>query len=477
MVGVSSVRSTVGAPSRLPPAAGGLSRARQLSGLALVATGLPLLTVVLAPMRSTLSLPSDLLIYLLAVVAIAVVGGVVPAVVGAVAASLMLNYWFTPPLHTLTIARRDHLFALGVFLVVAVTVSVTVDLSTRRRRRALRSGAEAANLTRLTEQPLDSQSLRAVLETVRATFGLEAVGLLRRADDHWVAVEAVGAGRDWSAGEGEIVQPADDEVRLVGSGPAIFAEDRRVLRAYAAASLRAWQTQDLAAQAARSRELAAVDRLRSALLAAVGHDLRTPLAGIKAAVSSLRQDDVAWTPAESAELLATIEASADRLDGLVANLLDMSRLQAGALSVQTQPVATDEVVHRAVLGLSGPVDVCEISDWPVVTADPGLLERVVANLVANALRFAPGDSPVAVVAARDGTVARLSVVDHGPGVAARDRDRMFAPFQRLDERGARGVGLGLSIARGFTEAMGGTLAASDTPGGGLTMTVTLPVAA
>lgn len=480
VVGVSSVTSTAGGSSlRLPPATGGLSRSRQLWGLGLVAAGLPLCTVALASMRSTLSLPSDLLIYLLAVVAIAVVGGVVPAVVGAVVAGLLLNYWFTPPYHTLTIARRDHLFALVVFLVVAVTVSVTVDLSARLRLRAARSGAEAATLTRLAEQPLAEHSLPGVLEQVRTAFGMDAVALLRRdSADRWVAVDSVGAGRDWSDGEGDIVQPANDRLRLVGWGPALFAEDHRVLSAYAAAALRAMQTQELAGQAARSRELAAVDRLRSALLAAVGHDLRTPLASIKASVSTLRQDDVTWTVAESAELLATIEESADRLDDLVANLLDMSRLQAGAVSVQSQPVPMDEAVHQALLGL--PDDLVEVPEsevFPVVTADPGLLERVLANLIANAVRFAPSDRPVSVTAAREGNIAHLYVVDHGPGVAAKDRDRMFAPFQRLDDRGVRGVGLGLAIARGFTEAMGGTLVASETPGGGLTMTVSLPVPA
>ncbi len=214
----------------------------------------------------------------------------------------------------------------------------------------------------------------------------------------------------------------------------------------------------MAQQAAKSRELVAVDRLRSALLAAVGHDLRTPLASIKAAVSSLRQDDVAWTATESAELLATIEESADRLNALVANLLDMSRLQAGALSVQSQPVAMGEAVHHALIGLPDcVVDVRQAEAFPTVTGDPGLLERVVANLIANAVRFTPGDRPVTVTALRDGNIAHLNVIDHGPGVPVEDRDRMFAPFQRLDDRGARGVGLGLAIARGFTEAMGGTL--------------------
>ncbi|PZS33807.1 MAG: sensor protein kdpD [Pseudonocardiales bacterium] len=470
------------APARLPRVAGGLTASRRLAGLALGAVGLPLCTVALTSLRSTLSLPSDLLIYLLVVVLIAVVGGVLPAVLAAVIASLLANFWFTPPYHTFTIAEHDHVLALVVFLVVAITVSVSVDVAARLRSRAERSGAEAVTLSRLaggSGGALPEPSLEELLEQVRATFGMHSVALLRpSAVSGWAAVAAVGAERDWADGDGEIVRPAGD-LRMVGSGPAMFAEDRRVLDAYAAAAARVADKAEQAQQAARARELAAVDRLRAALLAAVGHDLRTPLAGIKAAVSSLRQDDVAWTEEESAGLLATIEESTDRLADLVANLLDMSRVQAGALTVRVRPVALDEAVHGALIGQPGePVEVDVPDSLPLVTADPGLLERVLVNVIANAVHFTPADRPVTVGARAEGTIARLVVADGGPGVPAADRDRMFAPFQRLHDRAgpAAGVGLGLAIARGFTEAMGGTLVPSDTPGGGLTMTLTLPVA-
>ena len=211
-------------------------------------------------------------------------------------------------------------------------------------------------------------------------------------------------------------------------------------------------------------------------MAAVGHDLRTPLAGIKAAVTSLRQRDVQWSATDTEEFLATIEESADRLDALVANLLDMSRLQAGVLSVDARPVALDEVVARALIdGPGGEVAVEVPDDLPLVAADPGLLERVIANLVANARLHAPSTGPVRVAAASDGARIRLSVVDTGPGIDPAERERIFAPFQRLDDRRG-GVGLGLAIARGFTEAMGGTVEPTETPGGGLTMTVSLPLA-
>jgi two-component system sensor histidine kinase KdpD len=229
----------------------------------------------------------------------------------------------------------------------------------------------------------------------------------------------------------------------------------------------------LASQEARARELLEIDRLRAALLGAVGHDLRTPLAGIKAAISSLRQPDVAWAADDEAELLATVEESTDRLSELVENLLSLSRLQAGALSVTLRPVPLDAVVAQALLHSrtgQAAVEVDVPDDLPLAYADPGLLERVIANLVGNATKA----SGYVLLRGRDtGGRIELRVVDRGPGVPAADRERMFTPFQRLDDHGTDGLGLGLAIARGFTEAMGGTLTPSDTPGGGLTMTVTV----
>ena len=273
---------------------------------------------------------------------------------------------------------------------------------------------------------------------------------------------------------------AGDGMRLVAEGPELFAADKRLLHRLALAAARAWEAQRLAEEAAQARELAEVDRLRSALLAAVGHDLRTPLAGIKAAVSSLRQPDIAWTEDERAEFLAQIESSADRLGELVANLLAMSRLQAGVLSVELASVALDGVVARALLDLDPKVqvDVDVPDDLPLARTDAGLLERVVANLVDNARRFSPPGATVRVAGALapDRRTLRLSVVDRGPGVPPEHWEEMFTPFQRLDDRGGSGVGLGLAIARGFTEAVGGSVVPSRQHGGGLTMTVTVPVA-
>jgi two-component system sensor histidine kinase KdpD len=217
--------------------------------------------------------------------------------------------------------------------------------------------------------------------------------------------------------------------------------------------------------------------MRTALLAAVGHDLRTPLASAKAATTSLRSKDVAWSPEDREELVATADESLDRLAALVDNLLDMSRLQAGVLAVEQRPVALDEVVPRALddLGLAAQgvrLDVRD--DLPLVRADPGLLERVVANLVSNALRFSPTDHPPSVTGSALGRRVELRVIDRGPGIAPADLEQVFAPFQRLgDTDNTTGLGLGLALARGLTEAMDGTLTPEETPGGGLTMVVTL----
>jgi two-component system, OmpR family, sensor histidine kinase KdpD len=248
--------------------------------------------------------------------------------------------------------------------------------------------------------------------------------------------------------------------------------------AFAAAAETAYAGRRLSARAREAVQLAAVDRQRTALLAAVGHDLRTPLAAIKAAVTTLRQTDVPWSAEERAALLATIETSADRLNGLVANLLDASRIEAGALAVNARPVALDETVGSALIGLgesAGRVRVEVAEDLPLVMADPGLLERIVANLVDNALRHG-GDGPVEVNATAGGLSVKLAITDHGPGLDEAQRERLFAPFQQLGDQQSTGVGLGLAVAKGFAEAMDGALVADASPGGGLTMRLRIPVA-
>jgi two-component system, OmpR family, sensor histidine kinase KdpD len=235
----------------------------------------------------------------------------------------------------------------------------------------------------------------------------------------------------------------------------------------------------LSGEAEEARALATVDEQRTALLAAVGHDLRTPLAGIKAGVTSLRQSDVEWSAEDRDALLATIEESTDRLEAVVTNLLDASRLQAGALSVKSEAVALDDVVAGALIAVPGASERVEVDvpeDLPPVRADRGLLERVLANLIGNALTHGASERLVEIRAVAGGQSARLEVVDHGPGVPAGQEAELFEPFQRLADHGPEGLGLGLSISRGFVETMGGAMVADQTPGGGLTMRIRLELA-
>ncbi|KWX08060.1 histidine kinase, partial [Carbonactinospora thermoautotrophica] len=304
-----------------------------------------------------------------------------------------------------------------------------------------------------------------------------AVALLERADatGAWRCVGAVGDQPPTRPEDADVDVPISDDFALVLAGRVPSAGDRRVLEAFAAQAAVVLERQRLAAQAAEAHRLAEADRTRTALLAAVSHDLRTPLASIKAAVSSLRADDVRWDPEDEAELLAAIEESADRLDALVGNLLDMSRLQTGTVTPVMRPVGLDEVVPAALAGVPAArvrLDVPE--SLPLVWADPGLLERVVANVVENAVQHSPPDQPVLIQAGAIQDRVELRVVDRGPGVPDEAKDRIFEPFQRLgDAPKGTGVGLGLAVARGFAEALGGSLTAEDTPGGGLTMVLAL----
>jgi two-component system, OmpR family, sensor histidine kinase KdpD len=269
---------------------------------------------------------------------------------------------------------------------------------------------------------------------------------------------------------------------MLMSGRQLAARDRRVLGVVAKQAVGLIKQRELTDEAGRAQAIAQADELRRSLLSAVSHDLRTPLAGAKAAVSSLRAEDVGFSPEDTAELLATVEESIDQLTALVGNLLDSSRLAAGVVTPQLNRVYLEEAVQRALVGIgkgvtgfnqSGLARVkVEVGD-AVVMADSGLLERVLGNLIDNALRYAP-DSVVRINAARVGDRVLLNVADEGPGIARGTEDQVFEAFQRLgDFDNTTGVGLGLSVAKGFVEAMGGSVHATDTPGGGLTVVIDL----
>ena len=434
---------------------------------------LPLLTVVLAAGRAHLNLADFVLVYLVAVVAITVVGGFWPAVLAAVAASLLLNWYFTAPIHTFTIAQPRELLALLLFVTVAVAVSSVVHLAARRAVQAARAREEAASLLELAQTVLGgADSPAAVLEHLTRTHGGQAE-LQERVGGRWVRAASSGVDGVLAAAQ-RIDIRSDLTLMVTGQDPSATPA---LLAGYAAQAAAALDRERLRTQAAQAEALAEGNRMRTALLAAVSHDLRTPLASIKASVSSLRQTDVEWSEADEADLLATIEQNADRLDALIGNLLDMSRLHTGSLQPFLRPIAIDEVAPVAAGGLDDSLrlEMAVPDGFPLVLADPGLLERVLANLFSNALRYSPAGRPPELHAVLDGGTVRLEVADHGPGVPDELKERIFEPFERVGDRHP-GVGLGLAVARGFAEAMGGRIGAFDTPGGGLTVRVTLPAA-
>ncbi|MEC3995451.1 ATP-binding protein [Actinacidiphila sp. DG2A-62] len=471
-----------GSGRTLPVAPGArLGRTRVLAGWLVGVAGPVLLTAVLTAARGP-SLATDILLFLTLTVAAALLGGRYPALASAVCCSLLLNYYFTPPTHAFTIAEGQNVTALVVFVVVAVAVASVVDLAARRTEQAARLQAEAEILSYLAGSVLrGDHTLAALLERVRETFGTASAALWERDDARgaWrrAGFVAPPPGPDRPE-DAEVAVAVNERLLLTLGGRVLPASDRRVLSAFAAQAAGVLDRQRLAGEAARARELAEGNRIRTALLAAVSHDLRTPLAGIKASVTSLRSDDVAWSADDEAELLAGIEAGADRLDHLIGNLLDMSRLQTGTVSPLVAPVDLDEVVPAALAAVPrDSVDLDIPEDLPMVEADPGLLERSVANVVENAVKYSPPGRRVVVAASAVHDRVELRVADRGPGVPEAARGAIFEPFQRHgDAPRGNGVGLGLAVARGFAESMGGTLEAEETPGGGLTMVLALRAA-
>jgi len=469
---------------------GAISLRRRLAGGLLGVVALPLLTVLLTAARPQLNLADEVLGYLVAVVAITVIGGFWPAVLAAIAASLLLNWYFTEPLHTFSIQQPRELLALLLFVTVAVAVSSVVHLAARRAVQAEFSRVEAASLLELAQTVLaGSDTPAAVLEHLTRTHGGQAE-LTERVGGRWIRA-AASAADDGLQAASRIDIRHDLALRVTGQGPTATTA---LIAGFAAQAAAALDRERLRTQASQAEALAEGNRMRTALLAAVSHDLRTPLASIKASVSSLRQTDVTWSAADQADLLATIEQNADRLDALIGNLLDMSRLHTGSLQPFLRPIAIDEVAPIALHGLddsprlddppepdgsprlaNSPQLLMAVPDgFPMVLADPGLLERVLANLFSNAVRHSPPACPPELHAQLAGGTVTLEVVDHGRGVPDDQKELIFEPFVRLGDR-LPGVGLGLAVAKGFAEAMGGSIDAVDTPGGGLTVRVMLPV--
>lgn len=466
--------SAAGGRFTLPRLAGALTLRRQIAGFGLALVGGPLLTWLLAVLRSDDSITSDVLSYQLLVVVVALVGGIWPALFAALLSGLTLDYFFVEPLYTVTVDEPFHLLALVLYVLNAVLVSYVVDQAARRSRAAQRAAAESELLATISGSVLRGQSaLQALVSRTREAFSLTGVRLV--AGDTVLAREG-----EPTPDEHYTSIPVGTRAVLELHGGDLRASERRLLAVIAAQIDTVLEHSDLAETASEMGPLAEADRVRTALLSAVSHDLRRPLAAATAAVSGLRSTEVSWSATDREELLATAEESLGTLASLVTDLLDVSRVQAGVLGVSLQPIDAEDVILPALDELNlgpGEVELDLAAGLPPLSADPGLLQRVIVNILANATRFAPLGTRVRITTSTFGGSIEIRIIDHGPGIAPERRGDIFLPFQRLgDTDNLTGLGLGLALSKGFTEGMGGSLEPESTPGGGLTMVIALTAA-
>ncbi len=459
-----------------------ISTRRLILALAVSAAGLPLLTVVLAQFRDQLNIVSTSFIYLLFALLASLIGGMIPSLIAAVASFLLLNYYFTPPIHSFTIDDPTNLVTLGTFLVVALAIGFLIDSVAKRLAEGRKREARSAILTQSAEILLSATDpLPELLNHLRLSLSKAYADVIRSPATQAREVLAADGSFDSSTAEElQKIEISKPDLYLRVSGGALSSDDIEaiaIMRSQLVASVAA---RELAAEQELSRKIRTADETRRALLTAVSHDLRTPLATIRTASSALLSDEVEIDSASRRELLETIDHETRRLSEMVANLLDMGRLNAGSMAISLNPVSLAEVVDRALMANRkdiGRIDVAVGENLPQIFADPPLLERAVANLVENALSYAGDNGRIRLEANSDGPRVTLRVIDHGQGIDPADRERVFIPFHRLgDSRSHPGVGLGLAVAQGFVEAQGGKITIEETPGGGCTMALSIPVA-
>ena len=503
---------------------------RWMVGTLVGVAGTGILAAAMVPVRSHLSIATAALVLVVPVVAGVAVGGIVSGVVSVAAGFVTFDVLFIPPFGTLSVGAVQNWAALGVYAVVMLIVARVVSFLQQARATARREEDSTRRLYLLSDlligdQPVD-RVLQVIATTIHQAFGARwAVVLIPRADapgdpgaapapddpavapgDLTVAAtagepltEAELANLVPAAGRAETMHRRDlaggrrstvarvaltargRPVGLVAiAGAQLDRHDEELLRGYANQAALALERSQLREQALRTELLEQVDALRASLMGAVSHDLRTPLASVKAAVSALRRTeaDGALRPEDRSELLELIEQQSDALDRLVANLLDMTRIQSGALELRRAITPVGDVVDGGLRASAVPADAVTVDlppDLPPVDVDQLLMEQVLANLLDNAARHSPEGAPVAVAARRRGQVVELSVTDSGPGIAPDDRERVFQMWSRAGGEGR--AGLGLAIARAFVEAHGQTIDVVRAPGGGARFVVTLPAAA
>lgn len=456
------------------------------------------LVVVLAPVVATviafpLAPPATAAasVYFLAVVVAAWAGGIAGGIVAAVLSAAALNFFFTPPAHTLRVEKVQDVVSLIVFLLVALLVGSVVARALADRARATQRERETRLLNYFATKLLSGEAIKRVLDdfvvAMLDPFGLVSCAIHTDEEDPLVAFAVKPGAVDEADGERlEIPLVAAGSpfgslvaVRRAGEPPMSEA-DLRLLEACARQAVVAIERARLSEEAEGSRLDAEANRLRAALFSSVSHDLRTPLASIKASVTSLLVDDTVHDPDQRRELLQTVLEETDRLNHVVGNILDLAKARAGAMAPSKEPTAVDEIVESVVHRMAGRLGSVRIrtalrDDLPEIWADPVQLDQVMTNLLENAARFSPPDGEVLIAVApwREGGV-QVRVADEGPGVPPEERERVFEPFYRRDDGHRTGSGLGLAIARAIVMAHGGRIWIEGTPLGGAAVVFELP---
>lgn len=466
----------------------GVDARRRRPGLqgAVAALVLPGAVTLVAALPVGVSTTTAALAYVLAVIGAAAIGGVWPGLVASVLSFLALNFFFTPPFHTFTAAKTEDLVALAVFLAVSANVGTMLSRVLTQRARAERREQETRLLhhlaTRLLTGVPTEDVLRSLARSVTDLFGLARCEITTELAGEPIVVE--GNSRKGPGGHSETfpMVAKDREVgRIVavpdGTQSGLGQDERSVIQTYASQMALAIDGMRLASEAQQARVEAETSRLRAALFSAVTHDLRTPLASITASVTGLQESGAPLSSEDRRDLLETIQQEAERLNRLVGNFLDLSRMRAGVLLPAKSAAALDEVIEGVVARLEPLLKEHEVrlilrENLPEIPVDVVQMDQALTNILENAGKFTPPGKQITVSAARWHGGAQVRIADQGPGIAADQRERVFEPFVRGE--GSTGAGLGLAIARAIVEAHGGRIRVAETPGGGTAVIAELP---